>query len=345
MPWHVTGTQPYVVELKRYKINMLLNARLILSEMVDRLRRGELVGLPTETVYGLAADATNADAVAKIFALKGRPATNPLIVHVADIETAKRYAAEWPAAADALAKAFWPGPLTIVLPKADSIPAIVAAGGPTVGLRVPAHPLALELLKAFDGPLAAPSANRSNHVSPTTAAHVRDEFGEAIPVLDGGPCAVGIESTVVDLSAKGWRVLRPGAITAEQIAKVLDAATEVADPVTGRAASPATGSATSVAVSDSPDILRSPGQLDVHYAPQTPAFRFEAHERLGLDLIDAVVIEPTLDPSTYARNLYARLRMLDTQDLRAIYIELPPDTAAWRAIRDRLMRATKPMPK
>lgn len=318
---------------------------LSIVDAAGLLRRGDLVGLPTETVYGLAADATNADAVAKIFALKGRPATNPLIVHVADIETAKRYAAEWPATADALAKAFWPGPLTLVLPKTDSIPAIVTAGGPTVGLRVPAHPVALQLLKAFDGPLAAPSANRSNRVSPTTAAHVRDEFGDAIPVLDGGPCAIGIESTVVDLSAKSWRVLRPGGITAEQIAKVLDAATEVADLIPSQIVSRVTEPANSVEASDFTDVLRSPGQLEVHYAPRTPAFRFEAHERLGLDLIDAAVIEPTLDPSTYARNLYARLRMLDTQDLRAIYIELPPDTAAWRAIRDRLMRATKPMPK
>ncbi|MDB5328809.1 MAG: threonylcarbamoyl-AMP synthase [Phycisphaerales bacterium] len=299
---------------------------LSVAEAAERLRGGDLVGFPTETVYGLAADATSCDAVAKIFALKGRPATNPLIVHVSDIATARRYAADWPAAAETLANAFWPGPLTIVLPKANSIPSIVTAGGATVGLRVPAHPVALELLKAFDGPLAAPSANRSNHVSPTTAAHVREEFGAAVAVLDGGPCSVGIESTVVDLSGKGWRVLRPGGITAEAIAKVLNSTMDVA-------------------AAGATDILRSPGQLEVHYAPRTPAFRFEAHERLGIDLVDAVVLEPTLDPSTYARNLYARLRMLDTQGLRAIYIELPPDTAAWRAIRDRLMRATRPMPK
>lgn len=321
-----------------------MNERLSITDATALLRRGELVGLPTETVYGLAADATNADAVAKIFSLKGRPANNPLIVHVADIATAQRYAVEWPTAANALAEAFWPGPLTIVVQKAASIPDIVTAGGPTVGLRVPAHPLALELLTAFDGPLAAPSANRSNHVSPTTAAHVRDEFGDAVPVLNGGPCKVGIESTVVDLSTSRWRVLRPGGITAEMIAEILDAAGEAVDSLP-RAIDSAPEKSTASRVAFGPHaILRSPGQLEVHYAPRTPAFRFEAHQRQGIDLTDAVVLEPTLDPSTYARNLYARLRMLDTQGLRAIYIELPPDTAAWRAVRDRLLRATKPLP-
>ena len=308
-----------------------------------RLRRGELIGLPTETVYGVAADATNADAVEKIFALKGRPATNPLIVHVADETAARRCAADWPESAAKLAAAFWPGPLTIVVRKADSIPPIVTAGGNTVGLRVPNHPLALELLRAFDGPLAAPSANRSNHVSPTTAAHVREEFGDAVPVLDGGPCAVGIESTVVDVSGSGWRVLRPGGITTQAIAKALDATAEAVGASTAGVVSACKESTAHAVASNPSAIARSPGQLDVHYAPRTPAFRFEAHERQGIDLTDAVVLEPTLDAESYARNLYARLRMLDTQGLRAIYIELPPDTAAWRAVRDRLLRATRPL--
>ena len=296
----------------------------MIDEAVQLLRAGDLIGLPTETVYGLAADARSEPAVARIFALKGRPATNPLIVHVADAATARRYAAAWPAVADKLATAFWPGPLTIVVAKAAAIPSIVTAGGGTVGLRVPAHPLALELLQAFDGPVAAPSANRSNHVSPTTAAHVRDEFGDAVPVvLDGGPCTVGIESTVVDVSSRGWRVLRPGAITAEQIERVA-----------GHAA---------MAVAPDEAVARSPGQRPIHYAPQTPAYRFEAHERQGIDLTNAVVLEPTLDAESYARNLYARLRMLDGQNLDAIYIEMPPDVPAWRAVRDRLLRATRPL--
>lgn len=297
---------------------------MMIEGAVQILRSGGVIGLPTETVYGLAADATNADAVAKIFAIKGRPSSNPLIVHVADVAAARRYAADWPDAAERLATAVWPGPLTIVVTRAAAIPDIVTAGGPTVGLRVPDHALARQVLAAFDGPLAAPSANRSNHVSPTTAAHVRDEFGDAVPVvIDGGPCAVGIESTVVDVSSGGWRVLRPGAITAEQIERVIGSGPS------------ADGSHAAVA--------RSPGQLPVHYAPATPAFRFESHERQGIDLTNAVVLEPTLDAESYARNLYARLRMLDTQALDAIYIEMPPDAPAWRAVRDRLLRATRPL--
>src|SRR4051812_1359954 len=175
------------------------------------LRSGGLVAFPTETVYGLGADATNADAVAKIFAAKGRPSTNPLIVHVADAATARRYATDWPVAASRLAERFWPGPLTLVLPKAMSIVSAVTAGLGTVGLRVPNHPLALQLLQDFSGPVAAPSANRSNRVSPTTAQHVRDELGDSVDViLDGGPCAVGIESTVIDLTtAPRPTLLRP----------------------------------------------------------------------------------------------------------------------------------------
>ena len=163
-----------------------------LAEAIALLRRGELVAIPTETVYGRAADATNAAAVAKIFALKGRPATNPLIVHVADVARAERFAADWNERADKLANAFWPGPLTLVVKRGPGIANAVTAGGETVGLRVPAHEVALKLLDEFDGGLAAPSANRSNHVSPTSARHVRDEFSDAVTVLDGGPCRIGI---------------------------------------------------------------------------------------------------------------------------------------------------------
>src|SRR5947207_69544 len=192
------------------------------TEAVKILRRGGLVAFPTETVYGLGADATNADAVAKIFAAKGRPATNPLIVHVAGADVARRYAADWPVAASHLAQAFWPGPLTLVVPRGATIVSQVTAGGDTVGLRVPAHPLALELLRAFDGPVAAPSANKSNRVSPTAAQHVRDELGDAVDlVLDGGPCTVGIESTVLDLTGERPVILRPGGVQRRKIETIL----------------------------------------------------------------------------------------------------------------------------
>jgi L-threonylcarbamoyladenylate synthase len=186
------------------------------------LRRGGLVAFPTETVYGLGADATNADAVTKIFAAKGRPSTNPLIVHVADAAVARRYATAWPPAAAQLADRFWPGPLTLVLPKAPDIVPAVTAGLNTVGLRVPDHPVALQLLREFGGAVAAPSANRSNRVSPTTADHVREELGDAVDlVLDGGPCRVGIESTVLDLTTERPTILRPGGLSREQIEAVV----------------------------------------------------------------------------------------------------------------------------
>ena len=301
-----------------------------MSEIVDQavriLRRGGVVAFPTETVYGLGADATNADAVARVFQIKGRPSTNPLIVHVADEQIARRYATEFPIAATKLVARFWPGPLTIVLPKAPAIVSSVTAGLDTVGLRAPNHPLALALLRAFDGPLAGPSANKSTRVSPTTAQHVRDELGDAADlIMDGGPCLVGIESTVLSLVDRPM-ILRRGAVTREMVEEVLQEPVRVADTI-AEATSP----------------MRSPGQLAVHYAPRTPAFRFEPSQRARIDLTDAAIIEPTLDPETYARNFYARLRMLDQQNLLAIYIEMPPDTPLWAAVRDRILRATKPL--
>jgi L-threonylcarbamoyladenylate synthase len=302
-----------------------------MSEIVDQavriLRSGGVVAFPTETVYGLGADATNADAVARVFQIKGRPSTNPLIVHIADEQVARRYAKEFPVAATKLVARFWPGPLTIVLPKAPAIVPSVTAGLDTVGLRTPNHPMALELLRAFDGALAGPSANKSTHVSPTTAQHVRDELGDSVNlILDGGTCAVGIESTVLSLIGPPT-ILRLGAITREMIEEVLHETV---------------GASVTVAEATSP--LRSPGQLAVHYAPRTPAFRFEPRERDRIDLTDAAIIEPSLDAETYARNFYARLRMLDAQGLRAIYIEMPPDAPLWAAVRDRIIRATKPLP-
>jgi L-threonylcarbamoyladenylate synthase len=285
----------------------------VIPAAVAILRRGGLVAFPTETVYGLGADAANPLAVRRIFAAKGRPSSNPLIVHVASTAIARRYATDWPAAADRLAAAFWPGPLSIVLPRDATIADEVSAGRGTVGLRVPSHPLALALLAAFDGPVAAPSANRANHVSPTTAEHVRAELGDRVDLLlDGGPCAVGIESTVVDLTGARPALLRPGGVSREQ----LEAVVGPVDVVHGSAA--------------------SPGQGSRHYAPVTPAYRFE---RGGPVPAGGVLMRCEGNPDTYARTLYATLRALDgTADV--IYVEMPPDEPAWAAVRDRLTRAT-----
>lgn len=330
-----------------------------IARAVEILRSGRLVAFPTETVYGLGADATNAEAVRRIFAAKGRPGTNPLIVHVADAAVARRYARVWPEEATELAERFWPGPLTIILPKQPVIVDEATAGLDTVGLRVPNHPLALEMLRAFDGPVAAPSANRSTRVSPTTAEHVRQELGDAADfILDGGPCAVGIESTVLDLSGGRPAILRPGAVTREQIEEVIG-------PVEiGRGVEAGAGEA-----------AKSPGQHLVHYSPRATTWWFEAGQweqvrawcasnlaekwavvaitrelRLGrLDRpkeakIDAPLREDGIvrmpaDPASYGRYLYATLRRLDEQGVATILIELPPDADEWAAIRDRLTRA------
>lgn len=311
------------------------------QQAVEILRGGGLVAFPTETVYGLGADATNASAVERIYAVKGRPTTNPVIVHVADIERAKRYAADWPEAAQKLAERFWPGPLTLVLPKSPQIVEQVTAGLPTVGLRVPNHPLALSLLEAFDGAIGAPSANRSMRVSPTTADHVRDELGNDVElILDGGPCDVGIESTVLDLSSDKPCVLRPGMVTRAMIEEVIG-------PV-----------ATGNPIGDTRQPALAPGQQVTHYAPRTPAFRFNLTQAVristdGVGMIDLAAIDRprfnetaiTLpaDPEQYARHFYAALRQLDRMDLKAIYVEMPPDSPAWTPVRDRIRRATRPM--
>lgn len=307
----------------------------LLQQAVDRLHQGELVAFPTETVYGLGADATNSAAVRKIFAAKGRPSTNPLIVHVADAEIARNWTTAWNDRAEMLAQAFWPGPLTLVLHKRAEIVDEATAGLGTVGLRVPNHPVALELLRAFAGPVAAPSANRSNYVSPTVAQHVRNEFGDRVPlILEGGPCKVGIESTVLDITAEHPRILRPGGISREKIEKVLD------EPVL---ANQLTASIDRAAV--------SPGQLPVHYAPRAPAFRFnssqwQAVQNWVLDHPGSVVFylgeSMPNKPADYARVLYANLRNADTAGATTILIEMPPDEPAWTAVRDRLLRATLP---
>ncbi len=196
--------------------------RAAVARAVELLRAGELVGLPTETVYGLAANAQNAPAVRAIFRVKGRPSHNPVIVHVSSAAMARRCVRRWPRTADRLARAFWPGPLTLVLPKADAIPSVVTAGGDTVGVRWPAHPVIQAVIRECGFPLAAPSANRSTRVSPTQARHVLATLGGRIPlIVDGGPCAIGLESTVLDLTTRPPRVLRPGMIHEESLRATL----------------------------------------------------------------------------------------------------------------------------
>jgi len=314
----------------------------MISRAVHILRDGGLVAFATETVYGLGADATNPAAVRRIFAVKGRPITNPLIVHVADAAMARRYVRSWPESAERLAQMFWPGPLTLVLPKSDAIAAEVTAGRGTVGVRVPNHPMALELLRAFDTPIAAPSANRANHISPTSAEDVRAELGDAVDlILDGGRCAVGIESTVVDLTLNRPRILRPGGVIREQIEAVIG-------PVD-----------VFIGATDATTAAASPGQHARHYSPVTPAFRFERSQRgevlqrirrgepivmmiVGSDpnLLSTSVIEMPDEPHKYARDFYRTLRQQDQRRPSAIYIEMPPDEERWNAVRDRLLRAT-----
>ncbi|HEX8913956.1 MAG TPA: L-threonylcarbamoyladenylate synthase [Humisphaera sp.] len=325
---------------------------MMIDQAANLLRAGRLVAFPTETVYGLGADATNADAVRRIFAAKGRPPTNPLIVHVADIDSAKRYTTAWSDAAQTLAAAWWPGPLTLVLPKAPSIVGECTAGLESVGLRVPDHPVALDLLRAFGGPVAAPSANRSNRVSPTTAQHVHDELGGMVDlVLDGGASAVGIESTVLDLTGDVPTILRPGGVSRKQLEFILGRVDE---------RKPAGGGG--VAVTPTTEAAASPGQHAVHYAPRTPAVRFETsqrgliHPQTDAQANGIVVLSPLKiyksygpivampnDPPEYAKRLYAVLRELDAMNLRTIFVEMPPDRPEWSAVRDRLFRATTPL--
>ncbi len=306
------------------------------------LRARGLVAFPTETVYGLGANALDAAAVGRIFAAKGRPAHNPVIVHVAGAADVEQVAADWPASAARLAERFWPGPLTLVLPRKPTGPAAVTAGGPTVAVRVPAHPVALVLLRAAGVPVAAPSANRSSHLSPTQAAHVlRDLEGRIDLVLDGGPCPGGIESTVLDLTTRPPRLLRPGLVTQPELEAVLGTAVL---PVKKTEGGP----------------LPSPGLLSRHYAPRTPlecaanggrarvAELCQEGRRVGWltygpspDVPPGAVVRvlPS-DPGGYAAGVYAALHELDTAGLECIVVALPPDAVEWQAIRDRLRRAS-----
>ncbi|MEO8204383.1 MAG: L-threonylcarbamoyladenylate synthase [Betaproteobacteria bacterium] len=305
-------------------------------QAADLLGRGGLVAFPTETVYGLGADASSAAAIERLYAVKRRPGDHPVIVHFADAARAFAWAREVPAAAHNLAARFWPGPLTLVLKRAANVGDFVTGGQDTVGLRVPAHPLARELLDAFGGGLAAPSANRFGRVSPTTAQHVRDDLGGDVDaVLDGGACGVGLESTIIDLSRERPVLLRPGGITAAQVEEVLG------EPVgTPDAQAP-----------------RVSGSLMAHYAPRTPA-RLVAGQSLDAEIArlgnEAAVLAFGIpdervdfwlgmpkDPAAYAQKLYAALRELDTTGARMLLIELPPDLPEWQAVLDRLRRAAR----
>lgn len=305
-----------------------------IDRAVARLRAGTLVALPTETVYGLAALASDADAVARIFVAKGRPATNPLIVHVSDATQARSVVAEWPSLAQTLTDAFWPGPLTLVLPRAASVPDIVTAGLDSVAVRAPAHPVFRRVLEQT-GPLAAPSANRSNAVSPTRAEHVRASLGGRIElILDGGPCEVGIESTVLSLLGDTPTVLRLGAVTPAMLREVIGDV-QVRELVEEGA-------------------RRSPGTGARHYAPDAEVV-FVTHgdeEALRAALTEGgAAIVHTLqhagphrrlpdDPEGFARGLYDALHALDADHDR-IVIERVPDSAEWAAVADRLRRASR----
>jgi L-threonylcarbamoyladenylate synthase len=308
------------------------------ADAARRLLQGEVIAFPTETVYGLGADVANRWAIVRIFTLKGRPADHPLIVHFADPAAIDDWAVDIPEAARALASRFWPGPLTMILKKSARVPREVTGGQDTVGLRCPSHAMAQELLREFArigcGGVAAPSANKFGHVSPTTAAHVREEFGDGLPILDGGPCKVGLESTIVDLSRGAPVLLRPGAISRADLASVLGEALRDRDAEAPRAS----------------------GTLAAHYAPRT-ALSLVHPGALEADLnspwsaavlafreapLNARVMTWITAPATaaaYGHDLYANLRTLDASGAKRIVVETPPETPEWEAVNDRLARA------
>ena len=312
----------------------------------ELLRAGEAVALPTETVYGLAANALDAAAVAKIFQIKGRPSHNPVIVHVASLEMAKRCVGHFPGLAEGLAKAFWPGPLTLVLPRSPIIPEIITAGGGTVGVRWPSHPLIQAVIRECEFPLAAPSANLSNQVSPTNAEHVRKQLdGKIAAIVDGGQSAVGIESSVLDLTVSPPRILRPGMIHRESLAAA-------GFPIAEAGSCADTG------------FLKSPGQLKKHYAPKAKLiilswnddadlkFKIQnlkfkvngchviAHARIPSPEPFARVCVIPHDAEAFARAIYAELHHCDDSGAETIVVEAPPDAPEWSGISDRLRRAS-----
>lgn len=298
------------------------------------LKNGQLVGIPTETVYGLAANALDAAAVAKIFSAKNRPFFDPLIVHTHALSEVHRYVRSMPDKARLLAEVFWPGPLTLVLPKAELIPDLVTAGQDTVGIRVPSHPLCLELLRQLDFPVAAPSANPFGYVSPTTAQHVVDQLGDKVCyVLDGGPCSVGVESTIVGFREEEPVIYRLGGTSIEAIVSVVGPVLE------------------QISASSNP---AAPGQLDVHYSPKCRVILSD--DALATDSFDIaylryhktlphiaadrqMILSPHQNAEEAAINLFAMLRKLDSQGFRCIVAELLPEIGLGRAINDRLRRA------
>ena len=294
------------------------------------LRAGGLVAFPTETVYGLGADAASEKAIARLYAVKGRPTDHPVIIHFASPDQAFAWAREIPRGARELGQRFWPGPLTLILKRSALAKDFVTGGQDTVGLRVPSHPVAQELLKAFSGAIAAPSANRFGRVSPTTPAHVREDLGKDVDlVLEGGPSEVGIESTILDLSGGAAVLLRPGAISREQLEAII--------PITVGKSS-----------------VRHSGGLERHYAPRTPARMVPAHaldkeisKRKSVAVLAFSRPDERVDfwlrmprePQAYAQRLYAALRELDGANCEQILVEAPPDEPEWDAVRDRLKRA------
>lgn len=319
------------------------NSKVYIEAAIRLLRVGKTVAFPTETVYGLGADAANPAAVRRIFELKGRPYNHPLIVHLPAAASLPNWARNIPDQAWLLAERFWPGPLTLILQRHSAVPREVTGGQETIGLRVPDHPLALELLRSFGGGLAAPSANRFGRISPTSAAHVRDELGDEVEmVLDGGPCRVGLESTIVSLVGPSPCLLRPGQITVAELSEVLGTKLETPQ------SSPA---------------IRAPGLLPSHYAPKTPLILKPAsalwswvkilNERGCRVAVMTLTPSQTLaesagrvnrvsmplHPQEYARGLYASLRRLDAGGFDFIFAEKPPATREWLAIHDRLNRA------
>jgi len=334
-----------------------------LERAATLLADGGLVAIPTETVYGLAADALDADAVDRIFAAKGRPADNPLIVHVADTAMARGLAARWPDAAARIAAAHWPGPVTVVVPRGRRIPDVVTAGGGTVALRCPAQPVVRRLIAKLGRPLAAPSANRSTRLSPTTAGHVLDALGNRVDlILDGGPCRCGIESTVVDCSVEPPRILRPGPLARETLEATVGGPVTQGPVVEGPVTQGPAADGRAPESGATPP--RSPGLARRHYAPQTPleiatdaAARVAALVRDGRRIAwltarttdpqvrglagsrEVIVVPMPEDPVAFAACLYATLHAVDRRGLDRVIIDAPPAEERWRAIADRLSRA------
>ncbi len=319
------------------------NDTAALQRAAAELAAGELVAFPTETVYGLGARADDDAAVAKIFAAKGRPADHPLIVHVNDVAGARAFASDWPASAQRLADAFWPGPLTVIVPRRPGMAGAAAGGQASVGLRCPAHPVAQALLAAAAvlgvAGVAGPSANRFGRISPTTASHVHEEFGDALTILDGGECEAGIESVIVDCSRGVPALLRPGVLTREQLEAAL-------------------GQPLREAGTDAP---RASGTLEAHYAPRAKLRLMTAEQlRIALGMLPKSGVNPVAvyfrtvtpgrsvrvyrampdNPIAAAHELFSALRELDATGASLIWVETPPDAPAWEGVRDRLQRAS-----